>query len=59
LKVIWVSLKVKSIYLNPEENFLLKACVLLSHERIVVTPNPLFKFNFAQGLAKSKLGGTC
>ena len=28
-------------------------------ESIVETPDPLFKFNFAQGLAKDKLGVTC
>jgi hypothetical protein len=49
-------LKFKSVYFNPKENFLLNACVCLRHESIVVTPDPLFKFNFAQGLAKSKLG---
>ena len=29
LKVIWVSLKVRSVYSNLEENFCLNACVLL------------------------------
>jgi hypothetical protein len=38
LKVIWVSLEV---YSNPEENFLLNTCVLLRHENIVATPDPL------------------
>jgi hypothetical protein len=26
---------------------------------MVATPDPLFKFNFAQGLAKGKCGETC
>ena len=41
LKVIWVSLKVRLVYSNPEENFCLNACVLLRSENIVATPNPL------------------
>ena len=56
---LWVSLKVRSVYSNPEENFCLNACVLLRRESIVATPNPLLKFNFAQGLAKVKCGGAC
>ena len=31
--------------------------VLLRRESIVATPDLLFKFNFAQGLAKGKHGG--
>ena len=53
-----VSLKVRLVYSNLEENSCLNACVLLRSESIVATPNPLFKFNFAQGLAKGKCGGT-
>jgi len=41
LKIIWVSLKVRSVYSNPEENFLLNACVLLRSENIDATPDPL------------------
>ena len=48
---------VRSVYSNSEENSYLNACVLLRSENIIATPNPLFKFNFAQGLAKGKLGG--
>jgi hypothetical protein len=32
------------------------ACVLLRSESIIATLDPLFKFNFAQGLTKGKLG---
>ena len=41
MKVIWVSLKVRSVYSNSEENFLLNAGVLLRSESIVATPDPL------------------
>jgi hypothetical protein len=56
-KVIWVSLKVRSVYSNPEENFLLNAYVLLRREKIVATPDLLLSLSFAQGLAKVKLWG--
>ena len=36
-----VSLKVKSVYSSPEENFLLNTCVLLRSESIVATPDLL------------------
>jgi hypothetical protein len=29
------------------------------HESIVATPDPLFKFSFAQGLTNVKFGGAC
>ena len=35
----------------------MNTCELLRRESIVATPNPLLKFNFAQGLAKVKCGG--
>ena len=54
--MIWVSLKVRSVYSNLEENSCLNACVLLRSESIVATPNPFTKFSFAKGLAKVKLG---
>jgi hypothetical protein len=38
LKVIWVSLKVRSVDFNPEENSLLNACVLFRRENIAATP---------------------
>jgi hypothetical protein len=37
LKVIWVCLKVRSVYSNQEENSCLNACVLLRSESIVAT----------------------
>ena len=52
-------MKVKSIYSNPEDIFLLNECVLLRSENIDATPDLFFKFSFAQGLAKAKLGGAC
>ena len=39
-KVIWVSLKVRSVYSNSEENSCLNACVLLRSESIAATPDP-------------------
>ena len=59
LKVIWVNLKVRSVYSNPEENSYLNACVLLRSESIDTTPDPFTKFSFAKGLANVKLGGVC
>ena len=59
LKVIWVSLKVRSVYSNSKENSCLNACVFLRSENIDATPNPFAKFSFAKGLAKVKLGGAC
>ena len=40
VKVILVSLKVRSVYSNLEENSCLNACVLLRSESIVATPYP-------------------
>ena len=57
--VIWVSLKVRSAYFNPEENSCLNACVLLRSKSIEATPDPFTEFSFAKGLAKVKLGGVC
>ena len=55
-----MSLKVRSVYSNPEDNSCLNVCVLLRSESIEATPDPIFaKFNFAKGLAKVKLGGVC
>ena len=44
IEVIWVSLKVRLVYSNLEENFLLNTCVLLSSESILATPDPLLSF---------------
>ena len=41
MKVIWVSLKVRIVYSNLEENSCLNACVLLRSENIKETTNPL------------------
>jgi hypothetical protein len=41
MKVIQVSLKVRSSYSNLEENSWLNACVLLRHKNIVAIPDPL------------------
>ena len=57
MKVIWVSLKVGSIYSNPEENSCLNACVLLRSENIEATHDPFAEFSIAQGGAKVKPGG--
>ena len=57
MKVIWVSLKVRSVHSNPEENSCLNACVLLRSESIDATPDPFIEFSFAKRLAKVKLGG--
>jgi hypothetical protein len=60
LKVIWVSLKVRPVYYNLEENSYLNPCVLLRSENIATTPDLTFaKFIFAKRLAKVKLGGVC
>ena len=55
-----MSLKVRSVYSNLEENFCLNTCVFFRSESIEATPDPILaKFNFAKGLAKVKLGGAC
>ena len=56
-----VSLKVRLIYSNLEENSCLNACVLLkSCFDVFKTPDPIFaKFNFAKGLPEVKLGRIC
>jgi hypothetical protein len=59
LKVIWVSLKVRSVHCNPEENSYLNACILLRSKNIDATPDPFTEFSFAKRLAKVKLGGVC
>ena len=63
LKVIWVSLKVRSVHSNPEENFCLNVFVFLRSCFSVLknpkTTDPFTEFSFAKGLAKVKLGGVC
>ena len=54
-----VSLNVRSVHFNPEENSCLNTCVLLRSESIDATHDPFAEFSFAKGLAKVKLGGAC
>ena len=56
MKVIWVTLKVRSVYSNPEESSCLNAYVLLRSESIDATLDPFTEFSFAKRLAKVKLG---
>ena len=56
LKVIWVSLKVRLVHSNLEENSCLNTCVLLRSESIDATLDPFTEFSFAKRLAKVKLG---
>ena len=55
-KVIWVSLKVRSVYSNLKENFLLNACVLLRSENIVATPDPLLSLALLRDRQRLSLG---
>ena len=54
-----MSLKVRSVYSNLEENSCLNACVLLRSKNIDATPDPFTEFSFAKGLVKVKLGRVC
>jgi hypothetical protein len=56
LKVIWISLKVRSVDFNPEENFLLNAYVLLRSENIAATPDPLLSLALLRDEQRSSLG---
>ena len=49
LKIIWVSLKVRSVYSNLGENSCFNACVLLRSESIVATPDPLLSLALLRG----------
>ena len=51
-----MSLKVRSVHSNPEENSCFNACVLLRSESIEATPDPFTEFSFAKELANVKLG---
>ena len=63
VKVIRVSLKVRSVYSNPEENSCLNMCVLLRSccnvFKNLKIPDLFVKFSIAQGRAKVKLRGVC
>ena len=48
-----------SLFQSGGEFLIEHMCIFLRRESIVATPDPLFKFNFAQGLAKGKLRGIC
>ena len=58
-----MSLKVRSVYCNLEENSYLNTCVLLRScynvFKNLKTPNPFAKFSFAKRLAKDKLEEVC
>ena len=56
MKVIWVSLKVKSVYSNPEENFCLNTYALLRSDSIVATPDPLLSFALLRDWQRVSLG---
>ena len=56
LKVIWVRLKVRIVYSNPEENSWLNACVLLRSDNIDVTPDPLLSLTLLRDKQKLSLG---
>ena len=51
-----MSLKVRSIYSNPKDNFCLKACVLLRSENIDATPNPLLSLALLRDEQRLSLG---
>ena len=59
MEVIRVSLRVRSVYSNPEENSCLNACVLLRTKNIDATPDPFAEFSIGQGRTKVKLWGVC
>ena len=56
VKVIWVSLKDRSIDFNPEENSLLNTCVLLRSENIAATPDPLLSLALLRDKQRLSLG---
>ena len=56
MKVICVSLEVRSIYFNQEENSCLNACVLLRSENIVATSDPLLSLALLKDEQMSKCG---
>ena len=56
MKIIWVSLKVRSVYSNLEKNFLLNACVLLSSKNIDATPNLLLSLALLRDEQRLSLG---
>ena len=51
-----MSLKVRSVHSNPEENSCLNACVLLRRENIVETPDPLLSSALLRDEQRLSLG---
>ena len=51
-----VSLKVRSVYSNPKENFLLNTCVLLRSENIDATHDPLLTLALLRDEQRLSLG---
>ena len=56
MKVIWVSLKVRIVYSNSEENSCLNACVLLRSETIDATIVPLLSLALLRDEQRLSLG---
>jgi hypothetical protein len=56
LKVIWVSLKVRLVYSNLEDNSCLKACVLLRSENIAATSDSLLSLALLRDEQRLRLG---
>jgi hypothetical protein len=56
LKVIWISLKVRSVDFNSEENSLLNACVLLRSKNIATIPDPLLSLALLRDEQRLSLG---
>ena len=54
--MIRVSLKVRSILSNLEENFLFNACVLLRSENTDTTPDPLLSLVLLSDVQRLSLG---
>ena len=56
LKVIWISLKVRSVSSNPKENSCLNTCVLLRSENITATPDLLLSLALLKNEQRLSLG---
>ena len=59
LKVIWVSLKVRSVYSKFRGEFLIECMCTFEAWNHCSNSWSIAEFSFAQGLAKVKLGGAC
>ena len=49
-------MKVRSVYSNPEEIFLLNVCVLLRSKNIVATPDPLLNLALLRDKQRLSVG---